>query len=271
MVTSLKAIEDQIMVKVRKAQYKGIETKREGIFHVTDFTKKCMRNVFYSKIFGNNDSMDTGKMTPLWVGVGIHKVTMVADSEEFNEMKMAYDFIADKGFILSTKDDIKKLYEYVGNSIEKWFDIVIGSVDDLTTISVNGHDELCIVDKKTWRSRGFKKTSASEDHIKQVNGYRVLINQCHKMDPKYASIVYFDMWQDGIEKPLVCPVELDPIAKTIQVWKNNREQLLSAYMTGSLPPRVIDWLCNGYCPHAKRCFQEEKIPKEAVKIDVSSL
>lgn len=251
----LKEIETGVKILTRKAQYKAIESERGKFFHATDFVNECSRNLFYSKIVPRG-TMDTKTMTIFWVGIAIHKVTDISQDMKYHEMKMAYDYVDDKVIDIKDLPTIKP---------EKYFDIVVGSCDDLVQVLVAGNKEWCIVDKKTWRSKGFKKTSPSSSHIDQVNIYRLLLEKCQGIVVPYGAIVYFDMWQEGVEKPQVMPFKLDSPDITRGKMLKIRDEIMEAQKTGVLPRRYLHWKCDGFCPYSERCFNEEIVDKGLIK------
>ena len=250
----LTGIQDQVFTAVRKAQFDFTKSDRGVHFHATDYVGECARNMYYSKAFPIKGNMDTNLMSIFWVGSAIHAACKISEEKKYNEFGMMYDIENNAAVLELGKVDGDRPFDYVS-----------GTLDDLIPVKDGLKNEWCIVDKKTWRSKGWKKSSPSVDHVKQVNIYKVMLKAATGIDAKFGAITYFDMWQDGVNKPQVFPFELDPIEKTRAAIMLRKEEIKKANETGVLPKRTIHWKCNGYCPYAERCFSEEKVGKDLIK------
>ena len=62
-----------------------------------------------------------------------------------------------------------------------------------------------------------------------------------------------------MEKPLIFTFKLDDMEKIRNDLILKYEQFKNAKETGVLPDRTYSWKCNGYCPYAERCFNEDKL------------
>ena len=171
----LSYLQDDVYFRFRKAQVKAMETVREGVLHVSDVISPCLRMVHYRKT-DTNPSMTTESMRALYMGQIIHAHSMLADNKKFHEIKLAYDYVEDKVINLPRAIDPDSK-EYIKPDDPKWYDILIGSIDDL----VKSGDNYMICDKKTtasidWFSKATSKPS--EYHVDQINHYRVLLKKC---------------------------------------------------------------------------------------------
>jgi len=250
---NLTHVQDQIFTLVRKAQYNFGKMDRGILFHATDYVSECVRNIFYAKM-NPREGLDTKTMSIFWAGSAIHNACAISPDEKNNEHHMTYDIVNDKAVSADNPIDKTRLFDYIS-----------GTMDDLVEVKDGNKKEWCIVDKKTWRSRGFRKSSPSNNHVDQINIYKVMLKADQGIDAKYGSVVYFDMWQDGYEKPQVMPFELETVEKTRAKLLIIKQQLEDANKTGKLPDRKIHWKCNGYCPYAERCFNEDEVEKGAIK------
>lgn len=259
---------EQIYFQFRKRQFDAItQNKRLGVFHVTDYVKECMRNTYYAHLKSNvKKSMDTTSLSHFFGGEAIHKLLDTVSGEN-GELGMAYDFINDRKVNLFT-DDGEVNPAVKSFSVEDWLNILIGERDALYTIKDDKNEYNVIVDYKTWLSKGFKKKEASPEHVFQLNEYRYLFNKALGKDAKYGAVIYLD-FADKMAKPLIFPVKLAEIDETHKKLLEKHSQLLQAYKTGVLPPRVKTWLCDGYCPYAQRCFNEETLTKEENQLEVT--
>jgi CRISPR/Cas system-associated exonuclease Cas4 (RecB family) len=241
-------IKDDVYFAFRKAQLESMKTDRKGQLHVSDVISPCMRKVWYSK----NDkekSMDTESMRALYIGQAIHNASMVSGDPKYHEIEMAYNYVTDEVV------DLKKMKK-VPLDDPIWWDILIGSIDDL--VKING--EWVITDKKTTGSIDFfsKATSkASDSHIKQLNHYRVLLNKCMGLDAQFGCIIYIDSKNSqSFSKPIPIPFRLQPIEETLESIKTNAKILKESMLSGKMPEKTRCYLCDGMCKYASKCFEE---------------
>jgi len=241
---SLEQIESSAYFAFRESQSRLlIGNKREAGYHVTDLCKPCMRNVFYSKqaeASSTVQTMDTSAMAYLYMGNAIHAVSDLKG--KLHEFKMFYHIEEDKGLDQA---------EYLQMSTEDKWKVLVGTVDDV--IESNG--QLVVIDKKTWVSKGFKLTAPKDHHVLQCNIYRMMLQKCAGLDPVVGCILYLDIG-DRIEKPL-------PLGFNMQDTKLTRADVVSkwnlleeARKNKTVPARVKNWMCDGYCAHAMRCFTQ---------------
>ena len=249
-MVNMKTIQDHVYFKLRKAQVDAMKTVREGTLHVSDVISPCHRNVYYKKT-DTNPSMDTESMRSLWFGQIVHAHSDVADKPEWNEIKLAYDYVLDKPV------DLDKMLKKLKPDDKKWYDILIGSVDDL--IEIDGEYVIC--DKKTTGSIDYfsRATSkASESHMNQINHYRVLLNKCMNIDAKYGCVIYISNTK-GIknDKPIPLSFKLADVDTTLESIKSNGIAIKNMMLEGTMPERTRCFLCDGMCPYAQTCFDGE--------------
>ena len=266
-MVSLTSISNDIYFQFRARQFDSLKKKRLGLFHVTDYTKACMRNTYYAHIKTDaKKSMGTDMMSMFFVGEAVHQLLDSAAPKGLGERLLAYNFVDDKPVELlnkdgSPKDEIKKW------DVLEWMKILIGESDSLYDITVDGTKQKVIVDYKTWLSKGFPKKSPSDDHVYQVSEYKYLFNKTLDLDVKYGAIIYLDL-SNRMAKPLIFPKELDSLTKIRAGLIAKYELLRECYETGVLPPRVKTWLCEGYCEHAERCVAEEQLSVEDRRLEI---
>jgi len=208
-------------------------------WHVSDFVSPCMRKVRFSRLYP--EEFDQKKRAVLFAGVVIHEHTKLS---HFNEMTMCYDIENDRSLTPQTVATLPR---------DDTLGIITGTLDDL--IRVN--DDFVIVDKKTFSGKGFKKTEPNEEHVKQLDIYRVLLRESYGIDAKYGCIVYLDKSNDL--DMTVLPFELTDVGTTKKFMRDILAQLNSPLM----PKATITWLCNMknrekkcYCPFLTQCERE---------------
>lgn len=240
-------VEDHAYFLMRKAQVKAMGTERLGVFHVSDIIKDCMRYPAYSKQF-KKKMMTTEDYKSLYFGQVIHSNSDVAEPDK-HEIFLAYDY----------ENEVPISYEEAKSIPEedpRQLNILYGSIDDV--IEVKGEYVIC--DKKTTGSIDYftkKRDKKPNDvHMKQINVYRSLLKKCHGIDAKYGCVIYVPNSVSKEDRDKVHPMyfKLEDISDT-DVWvKKNLETLQHFKITGELPERTRNYLCDGFCPYALECF-----------------
>lgn len=246
----LEDVSNEIYFAFRKAQIESMKTERLGIIHVSDIIKPCMRNVIYKKTIPET-GMNTEDMRSLYFGQAIHAASTIA-SPEHHEMFLAYNYVKDKAL---TKEEALKI------PIEdsEQLDIIYGSIDDL--VEIDGKFIIC--DKKTTGSIGyFQKSTAkpSESHVDQINRYRVLLKKCYNIDADFGCVIYISnsVDRETKDKPVPLSFKLAPIEETLEDMIVKAREIKDSLTKMTLPPRVKNYLCDGYCPYATMCFGDNR-------------
>ena len=243
-----KVVEDNAYFAFRKSQMKAMHTERLGVIHVSDLIKPCMRNVMYGKNTPDEyKTMDTENMKSLYFGQILHSSSDVAE-EKYHEMFLAYDYVKD---VALTYDEAKK----IPKDDARQLDIIYGSVDDV--IEVDG--EFVITDKKTTGSiEYFQKhnSNASDSHMAQINCYRVLLNKCYDIDAKKGCVIYVSnsVSKEKRDKPTPISFVLKKPEDTIKAMITNANVIKDSLTSGDLPERQRNYLCDGMCDYASKCF-----------------
>ena len=245
---TLENISDKVYFEFRKAQIEGMKTERLGQIHVSDLIKPCMRYVSYSKFLPKMS--DTEDVRSLFFGQAVHNIT-VLNGEEYNEMFLGYNYVRDE---VVTRDDALKMPA----DDPKHLDIIYGSIDDLLKVG----DKWVIIDKKTTGSIDYfskARSSASESHIDQINRYRVLLKKCYNIDAEYGSVIYISnsINKEKVDKPIVKSFKLKPIEETLADMVEKAKIIKDSIKNKTLPERTKNFLCDGYCPYATKCFTDE--------------
>lgn len=245
-VLGKKDVEDHAYFMARKAQVDTMHTERLGVFHVSDVIKDCMRYSAYSKIIPK--TMTTEDYKSLVNGQMVHYHSQLTD-EKLHEMFLAYDFEEEKAL---TYEEAKAIPE----DDPRQLNILYGSVDDVMMID----GQYVISDKKTTGSIDYfvkkRDKKPNESHMVQINVYRSLLKKCYDIDAKYGCVVYIP---NGISKEVrdkIHPLyfKLDDIEETDKWVREKLDTLKHFKISGELPERTRNYLCDGFCPYALTCF-----------------
>ena len=251
----LSYLQDDVYFRFRKAQVKAMETVREGVLHVSDVISACLRMVHYKKT-DPQPSMTTESMRALYMGQIIHAHSMLSDNKKFHEIKLAYDYVEDKVINLPRAIDPDSK-EYIKPDDPKWYDILIGSIDDLVKIGEN----YMICDKKTtasidWFSKATSKPS--EYHVDQINHYRVLLKKCMDIDATYGCVIYISSVKTlKNDRPVPLAFPLAEVDETLEKIKSNGAKIKDMMLNGEQPERTRCYMCDGICDYAQICFAKD--------------
>jgi len=247
-------IESDIYFKYRQAQQRVLKTDRLPCIHVSDLLKECQRYVVYNKItpeeFVTNNTED---LKSLIFGQMLHSAIKLDPAN--NEVSLLYDWVKDRP--ISKASDIEKM---IITQEPNW-DLISGTIDDIVKVK----DEYVICDKKTtanMNSYSLKKGVAYDNHKLQVNMYRVLLLKCMGVDAKWGCNLYISnniAPEDGsIDKPKIIPYKLNKVEEILQLMLE-RAKLIKGYMVNKkIPPPIYNFLCDAYCNHAQKCFNEKR-------------
>lgn len=245
----LSDIQDEIYFGFRRAQMEALKTERLGVIHVSDVIKPCMRNVVYNKITPH--TMSTEDMKSLYFGQVVHSNSMIAEPQH-HEKFLAYNYVKDEPL---TREEALQ----IPPEDPEHLDIIYGSIDDLVKIG----DKWVICDKKTTGSIDYfsRATSkASESHVAQINRYRVLLKKCYDIDAEFGCVVYISnrIEKDSRDKPAVISFKLKPIEETLTDMVSKARILKDSMIECNLPERTKCFLCDGMCPFASTCFEDNR-------------
>ena len=246
----LEDIANAVYFEFRRAQLDAMKTERLGSIHVSDLIKPCMRNVIYSKVEPRSGTT-TEDMRSLYFGQCVHSNSQLA-TEENHEKFLAYDYVRDEA--LTREESLK-----IPDEDPRQLDIIYGSIDDL--LKIDG--KWVITDKKTTGSIDYfsrATAKASDSHKDQINRYRVLLKKCYDIDAEFGAVIYISnsIDKEKKDKPAIIPFKLRPIEETLQdmIEKSNiiKKSLTEEY----LPERTKNYLCDGFCPYATKCFEDNR-------------
>tara|TARA_R110000824_G_scaffold216183_2_gene402783 strand:+ start:552 stop:1319 length:768 start_codon:yes stop_codon:yes gene_type:complete len=243
-------VNNEVYFQFRRSQMEALKTERLGQIHVSDIIKPCMRNVIYRKVLPEQ-RVSTEDMKSLYFGQIVHSNSQLA-TEENHEKFLAYDYVRDEAL---TYEESKKLKE----DDPRQLDIIYGSIDDL--LKVEGKWVIC--DKKTTGSIDYfsRATSkVSESHRDQINRYRVLLKKCYDIDAEFGSVIYISnrIEKDKRDKPVVISFKLRPIEETLLDIIEKANIIKTAMTEEILPERTKCFLCDGMCPYASLCFEDNR-------------
>jgi len=227
-----------------------MKTERLGVIHVSDVIKPCMRYVTYKKD-SEDSGMSTEDMKSLYFGQLVHSHSQLAEKEH-HEKFLGYDYVEDKPVDLEWARNLPQ-------DDPKHLDIIYGSVDDL--IKVKG--EWVIVDKKTTGSIAyFQKynSKASDQHKYQINCYNALLKKCYGIEAKRGCVMYVSnqVSKEVRDKPVALSFKLDDPDKIIEEIVEKANTIKDSIVNRTLPERTKNFLCDGMCPFATKCFEDNR-------------
>jgi hypothetical protein len=243
-------IKSQVYFEFRRSQMEALKTERLGVIHVSDVIKPCMRNVIYKKVLPEQRS-STEDMKSLYFGQIVHSNSMLAEPEH-HEKFLAYDYVRDEAL---TYEEAKEIPE----EDPRQLDIIYGSIDDL--LEIDGKWVIC--DKKTTGSIDyFSKYNAkpSESHVDQINRYRVLLKKCYGIDAEFGAVIYLSnkIEKDKYDRPQILAFKLKPIEETLTDMITKARIVKDSMENGTLPERTKCFMCDGMCPYASLCFEDNR-------------
>jgi hypothetical protein len=246
-------IKSKVYFEFRRAQQEALKTERLGVIHVSDVIKPCMRNVIYKKILPDT-GVSTEDVKSLYFGQLVHGDgnSDIAKNPEHHEMFLAYNYVKDEPL---TREEALK----IDPEDPEQLDIIYGSIDDLLKIG----DKWVICDKKTTGSIDYfsRATSKpSESHVDQINRYRVLLKKCYDIDADFGCVLYISnkVEKETRDKPIPIAFKLKPIEETLKDMIEKARIIKDSMSEGNLPERTKCFLCDGMCPYASLCFQDER-------------
>ncbi len=243
-------VNNKVYFEFRRSQLEAMKTERLGQIHVSDIIKPCMRNVIYKKVLPEQRA-STEDMKSLYFGQIVHSNSQIA-TDEHHEKFLAYDYVRDEPL---TYEEAKAIPE----DDPRQLDIIYGSIDDLIKVG----EKWVICDKKTTGSIDYfsRATSkASDSHRDQINRYRVLLKKCYDIDAEFGSVVYISnrIEKDKRDKPVVISFKLRPIEETLMDMIEKANIIKKSMTEEYLPERTKCFLCDGMCPYASLCFQDNR-------------
>ena len=243
-------VNNKVYFEFRRSQLDAMKTERLGHIHVSDIIKPCMRNVIYKKVLPEQRA-STEDMKSLYFGQIVHSNSQIA-IDEHHEKFLAYDYVRDEPL---TYEESKAIPE----DDPRQLDIIYGSIDDLIKVG----EKWVICDKKTTGSIDYfsRATSkVSDSHRDQINRYRVLLKKCYDIDAEFGSVVYISnrIEKDKRDKPVVISFKLRPIEETLMDMIEKANIIKKSMTEEYLPERTKCFLCDGMCPYASLCFQDNR-------------
>ena len=243
-------VNNKVYFEFRRSQLEAMKTERLGQIHVSDIIKPCMRNVIYKKVLPEQRA-STEDMKSLYFGQIVHSNSQIA-IDEHHEKFLAYDYVRDEPL---TYEASKAIPEDDPSQL----DIIYGSIDDLIKVG----EKWVICDKKTTGSIDYfsRATSkVSDSHRDQINRYRVLLKKCYDIDAEFGSVVYISnrIEKDKRDKPVVISFKLRPIEETLMDMIEKANIIKKSMTEEYLPERTKCFLCDGMCPYASLCFQDNR-------------
>ena len=251
---TLEDINNHVYFLFRKSQAEVMHSPRLGKIHVSDLIKPCMRYVIYKKA-SNSSSMNTEELKSLYFGQLVHEHSQLAETEH-HEKFLGYNYVKDKPVDLKWAQSLK-------DDDPEHLDIIYGSIDDLIKVK----DEWVIVDKKTTGSIGyFQKynSKVSDSHRAQINAYGALLKKCYGITVKRGCIMYISnqVVKEVRDRPTALSFKLSDPDKEIAELIEKAKTIKDALTNKTLPGRTKNFLCDGMCPFATTCFEDNRTKYE---------
>ena len=251
---TLEDINNHVYFLFRKSQAEVMHSPRLGKIHVSDLIKPCMRYVIYKKA-SNSSSMNTEELKSLYFGQLVHAHSQLAETEH-HEKFLGYNYVKDKPVDLKWAQSLK-------DDDPEHLDIIYGSIDDLIKVK----DEWVIVDKKTTGSIGyFQKynSKVSDSHRAQINAYGALLKKCYGITVKRGCIMYISnqVVKEVRDRPTALSFKLSDPDKEIAELIEKAKTIKAALTNKTLPGRTKNFLCDGMCPFATTCFEDNRTKYE---------
>jgi len=123
------------------------------------------------------------------------------------------------------------------------------------------------VDKKTTGSIGyFQKYNSrpSDTHKAQINAYGALLKKCYGMEAKRGCVMYISnqVVKETRDKPTALSFKLDDPDKVLKELITKAKIIKDALTNKTLPERTKNFLCDGMCPFATTCFEDNRTKYE---------
>ena len=251
---TLEDINNHVYFLWRKSQAEVMHSPRLGKIHVSDLIKPCMRYVIYKKI-STSSGMNTEELKSLYFGQLVHAHSQLSD-DEHHEKFLGYNYVKDKPVDLKWAQSLKE-------DDPEHLDIIYGSIDDVIKIGT----EWVIVDKKTTGSIGyFQKYNSrpSDTHKAQINAYGALLKKCYGMEAKRGCVMYISnqVVKETRDKPTALSFKLDNPDKVLEELIVKAKIIKDALTNKTLPERTKNFLCDGMCPFATTCFEDNRTKYE---------
>ena len=247
---TLEDINNEAYFLWRKSQVGAMRTPRLGKIHVSDLIKPCMRYVIYKKI-SPETGMSTEDMKSLYFGQLVHAHSQLADKEH-HEKFLGWNYVKEEVVDLKWAKSLKE-------DDPQHLDIIYGSIDDV--IKVKG--EWVIVDKKTTGSIGYFKRAnsrVSDQHKLQINQYSALLKRCYGIEAKRGCVIYISNQVVKEERDTPTPIafKLDDPDVVYKDMIEKANTIKDALVNKNLPERTKNFLCDGMCPFATVCFEDNR-------------
>ncbi len=241
-------VAEEVYFAFRKAQIKGMETKRLSCIHVSDLIKPCMRLVTYGRI---EKPLQTAQdIKSMFIGQAIHSITNLSTFKAEHELQLVYDWVNDKGYD-KAPDDLK----------DRPLDFISGTIDDIVYVD----KQPIIVDKKTTGSIDYfhrRDATANDGHRLQINCYRVLYEKVYGKDIKKGCVMYISnsVSKDNSIKnePIAIAFNLTNPEGVLNMMITNAKVIKDSMENKILPGRTKNFLCDGMCPFATKCFTDDR-------------
>ena len=86
-----------------------------------------------------------------------------------------------------------------------------------------------------------------------------MLKKCYNIDAKWGAVVYISnsISKETVDKPQVKPFKLAEMEETLADMVEKSRIIKDFVTNNTLPERTKNFLCDGYCPYATKCFTDE--------------
>lgn len=223
--------------ETRRKKVLGGDRKKDVAIHVTHLTNECLRQVYYDMTEPPKDPTDAS-IVNFFAGTIIHEALPLSKE---NEVGLTADV---RHYFPIKKDKITK---------KNRFDCLTGTIDDIIeyTDPEDGHDDIIIVDKKTFNSVKNTPKTIPSNYADQLNTYNLLLDICQRRRAEWGAIVYLDV-ATKFEVPLIYTTKLLDVREVQKYKIDQLDVLKEAVEKKEEPEKKPSYKCIN-CVHMKKC------------------
>ena len=87
-----------------------------------------------------------------------------------------------------------------------------------------------------------------------------MLKKCYDIDADFGCVLYISnrIEKDKRDVPIPIPFKLKPVEETLVDMIEKARIIKEAMTEGTLPERTKCFLCDGMCPYASLCFEDNR-------------